>query len=180
MFESAALQRLLEGSARETVHHPSNPRVRIVVQARARDACEYCLMPTRSRFEIDHIIPVSHWSAYLDGRLVRQPLASDRGVHHLDNFAWSCSYCNAFKGNHVARRLGRSAFPLFHPHRDTWNEHFLLRDKYLFIDGMSGLGRATEKILAFNDTRHNGPVAARHQAKLDGTDPPHWAHGWGS
>src|SRR3954466_11635857 len=102
MFDSPAFQRMLERLARQTPHDPSDPDVRMVVQTRARDACEYCLMPTRSRFEIDHIVPVSRWRAYLAGRLLWQPIESDREMHHLDNFAWSCSYCNGFKGERVS------------------------------------------------------------------------------
>ena len=57
MFESPAFQRMLERLAARPVHEPSNADVRTVMQMRARDACEYCLMPTWSRFEVDHIIP---------------------------------------------------------------------------------------------------------------------------
>jgi hypothetical protein len=80
MFESPAFQRVLERLARETLHDPFDAEVRMVVQMRARDACEYCLMPTRTRFEVDHVIPVSQWCAYLDGGLLFQPRESDRAV----------------------------------------------------------------------------------------------------
>src|SRR4051794_16765574 len=56
----AALNRLLRHDARD-------PIVRDVVRQRAADACEYCLMPTTGKFEIEHIIPKQRWNDYLAG-----------------------------------------------------------------------------------------------------------------
>jgi hypothetical protein len=179
MFESPAFQRVLERLAARAVHDPSDTEVRMVVQARARDACEYCLMPTRSRFEIDHIIPVSRWQAYLDGRLAVQPREGAREGDHLDNFAWSCSYCNESKGNRVSGRVDQRMYRLFHPRHDHWGDHFLLTNGCLRIEGLTEIGKATERALAFNNSRGNGPIVARHKAILDGIYPPAWARGWG-
>lgn len=179
MFESPAFQRLLERLANEAPHDPSDAEVRLVVRTRARDVCEYCLMPTLARFEVDHIVPVSRWREYFDGTLITQPGESDPELDHLSNFAWSCSYCNGFKGELVSGRVGRRDFRLFNPRRDLWNDHFVLTDGYLFISGLTEIGRATERVLAFNDTRRNGPLAVRHKAIVDGIYPPVWARGWG-
>jgi hypothetical protein len=54
----AALNRLPRHDARD-------PIVRDVVRQRAADACEYCLMPTTGKFEIEHIIPKQRWNDYL-------------------------------------------------------------------------------------------------------------------
>src|SRR4026208_1778559 len=126
MFESPAVRHILERLANETLHDPFDVEVRLIVQMRARDACEYCLMPTRTRFDIDHIVPLSWWTEYLRGALLVQPVGGDREPNHLENFAWSCSHCNGFKGNRVSGRVGRHSLPLFHPRRDRWDEHFLL------------------------------------------------------
>jgi hypothetical protein len=179
MFESPAFQRVLARLANAALHDPSDAEVRMVVQTRAHDACEYCLMPTRTRYEVEHVIPVSRWHQFLDGNLLVLPDESSREAHHLDNFAWSCSYCNGFKGDQVVGRVGARSYPLFHPRRDRWEEHFLLRDHHLFIEGKSEIGKATERALAFNDRRQNGPLAARHKAIIDGVYPPEWARSWG-
>jgi len=179
MFESPAFQIVLERLAREVVHDPTDDEVRMVVQARARDACEYCLMPTRGRYEVDHIVPVSQWSAYLAGNLMIRPVERDRSVDHLDNFSWSCSYCNSFKGDRVSGRVGQRVYRLFHPRRDRWEDHFMLRDGLFLVRGVTGIGKATERALAFNDSRGNGPIVARHKAILEGVYPPEWARGRG-
>lgn len=179
MLESLGLQQILARLALLTSHSPSNPDVRMVVQARARDACEYCLMPTRVAFEVDHIIPVGRWREYLDGQFLGREHAGSREPNHLDNFAWSCSYCNGSKGERVAGRSGRRLHPLFHPRRERWHEHFLLRDGHLFVVGVTNVSRATESVLDFNSTRPAGPLAARHKTIVDGVYPPAWARGWG-
>lgn len=173
------LQRVLDRLARLSIHDPYDPDLRMVVQARVRNACEYCLMPTGTRFHIDHILPTSRWRDYLDGKLLVQPVADERGPNHLDNFAWSCPFCNASKGQRVSSRIGRRSAPIFHPRRQRWEDHFILTDRHLLIVGLSDVGRATERTLAFNDPQRNGALAARHSAIVDGVYPPAWARGWG-
>lgn len=46
------------------------------------------------------------------------------------------------------------------------------------IVGVSGIGRATEAALAFNDARLGGPLGTRHDAILVGRYPPAWAIRW--
>ena len=75
-------------------------------------------------------------------------------------------------------RIGGRSFRLFHPRRDRWHDHFMLRDDCLVIKGMTDIGIATEGALSFNSLRHNGPLAVRHRAILDGIYPPAWARGW--
>lgn len=74
--------------------------VRLAVRLRAGDSCEYCFLPTVGRFQIDHIIPPVHWAEYSAGRIrLVAPVPVRRGPHHLDNYAWSCPFCNAAKGH---------------------------------------------------------------------------------
>lgn len=169
---------LRELSERER-HDPSDDIVRLAVQFRARGACEYCLMPGPGSFQVDHIIPVSRWDAYVTNRLHPvERLPGRRGPDHLDNLAWSCVYCNSAKREQVAHRAGRRAYRLFDPRRDAWTDHFVLAHAYLFIVGPVGIGRATQAALRFNDARLDGPLGPRHQAIVDGRYPPPWARRW--
>jgi hypothetical protein len=149
------------------------------VRLRARDACEYCLLPTTGQFQIDHIIPPALWDDYLAGRLQPlRPAPGRRGPDHLGNFAWCCPFCNTAKGQQVTQRVGRRGFRLFDPRRDRWPEHFVFVHHYLFIVGLPGIGQATERALGFNEPRPGGPLGTRHDAILVGRYPPPWARAW--
>lgn len=179
MYESPALRQVQARLAGLPSHDPTHPDVRLVVQARAQDTCEYCLMPARTQYHVDHIIPVARWQSYLNGLLSLHPLVSDQIADHVDNFAWTCLYCNTAKGDRIQGRVGNRVARLFHPRRDVWEEHFMFTDGFLLISGLSELGRATELALGFNNARRNGPLAARHKGIVDGIYPPVWARGWG-
>lgn len=179
MFDSPAFRQMLDELAQEPSHSPLDDTVRQCVQVRARDACEYCLMPSLSQFHVDHIVPRSRWRQYLNGTLLIEPRASDLEVDHIANFAWSCSYCNTFKGDRVAARVGRSSHRLFHPRRDRWVDHFVLTEQFVLIAGLTEIGTATVSALRFNDGSSNGPMVSRHKAFVAGVYPPAWARGWG-
>lgn len=179
MFESPAIRQVLDRLARQPIHDVANPDVRLVVQARARDACEYCLMSARTQYHIDHIIPIVRWQSYLEGMLHQQPLSSDGVADHIDNFSWSCSHCNTSKGDRALGRDGNHVYRLFHPRRDMLNEHFIFAEGYFLISGVTEVGRATERVLGLNRPQRNGPLVARHKAIMDGIYPPAWACGWG-
>jgi hypothetical protein len=172
----AALLRELDGRDH---HRPHDPLVRLTVRLRARDACEYCLMPTSGPFHIDHVISPLLWEDYLAGRLrpVR-PQVDRRGPDHLDNYAWSCPFCNLAKAQQVAHRAGRRRYRLYDPRRDRWPEHFVFVHNYLFIVGLPGIGQATEHALRFNDPGPARSLGTRHDAILLGQYPPHWATDW--
>src|SRR6516162_3337898 len=58
------------------------------VRLRARDCCEYCLIPesmTLAAHEIDHVIAEKHG-----------------GPTDADNLALACALCNGFKGSDLA------------------------------------------------------------------------------
>jgi 5-methylcytosine-specific restriction endonuclease McrA len=166
---------LRELSERER-HSPRDERVRLAARLRARDACEYCLLPTVGQFQVDHIIPVVRWDLYTGNRLrAVERIPGRRGPNHLDNFAWSCSSCNSAKGQQVAHRAGRRTSRLFDPRRDRWSDHFSFMHGYLFFVGASAIGRATAEALRFNDSRLDGPLGPRHEAFIQGHYPPAWA-----
>jgi len=171
-----AMLRELEGRER---HSPRDDIVRLAVRLRARDACEYCLLPTTSQFHVEYVIPPARWDAYAHGQLPAvPPLPGRQGPEHVDNFAWCCPFCNLAKGQRVEQIVGQASHRLFDPRRDRWSEHLRLAPGNLFIVGVTGIGRATELALSLNDPRPTGPLGARQEMVLAGRYPPRWARGW--
>jgi hypothetical protein len=157
-------------------HGARDPLVRIAVRLRAGDTCEYCLLRTVGRFEIDHIIPPMRWAEYTAGQVrIAEPRKGRRGPHHLDNYAWSCPFCNAAKSLQLSCRVGRRSYRLFDPRHDSWVEHFGFVHRYLFVVGLTMIGNATINALQMNDARLDGPLGPRHEAILHGRYPPAWA-----
>ncbi len=148
------------------------------MQLRARDACEYCLLPTSGTFNVEHIIPPGKWPDYVAGRLPGvYPRPGRGGPDHIENYAWSCPHCNNQKRDTVIRGTGRHATRLFDPRHDHWPEHFVFLDSshYLHVVGASPEGRATEVALGFNRGGVGGPLAQRHVAIVERRYPPRWA-----
>lgn len=163
----------LAGRAR---HDPHHREVRLAVRFRARDACEYCLLPTSGQFEVDHIIPLPRWTDYAAGRIRDvQPRPERSRLNHLMNVAWTCRFCNLAKGPHIQHRLGRRSYRLFDPRFDRWEDHFRFLHQYLFIIGITSVGMVTEAALGFNRPTIEGPVGTRHELIVSGQYPPQWA-----
>lgn len=136
-------------------------------------------MPTVGQFEVDHIIPARLWTAISGTRGLRPLQALPRsGPYHLDNFAWSCSFCNIAKGHQITGQSGRRRFRLFDPRRDRWPDHFYFLHGHLLIVGLPGIGQATERALQMNDSQPEGPIGTRHEAIVAGRYPPAWARAW--
>lgn len=111
--------------------------LRQLVRNRAALRCEYCHLPeaiTEAPFQIDHIIAIKR-----------------RGETHSENLAWSCFYCNSFKGPNLSGwdGLDKSVTRLFHPRTDEWGQHFAWRGARLV--GLTSIGRVTIEVLAIND-----------------------------
>jgi len=126
-------------------------QLRGAVRQRAQVRCEYChLLEIHSSlpFEVEHIIAEKHG-----------------GPTAFDNLAWSCRYCNAYKGSNIVGidpETGEIS-PLFHPRRDRWGEHFRWRGPILL--GLSPQGRATIAVLRIN---HPELVAVRQSLLGEG------------
>jgi hypothetical protein len=133
-------------------------------------------MPTSGGFQVDHIIPPALWAAYIAGDLRASAIGRiATGPHHVANFAWCCSFCNRAKAQKVEQRVGQRVSRLLNPRRDRWSTHFVFVHNYLFIAGLTAVGRATVLALGFNDARLDGPLGPRHDAILSGNYPPPWA-----
>ncbi len=86
-FQPPHLDERVAALLRRAAHGPRNPNVRDVVRLRAGDACEYCLLPTIGRFNVEHIIPPLLWEDYRAGRLSGVPARPKRrGPNHVDNY----------------------------------------------------------------------------------------------
>ncbi len=173
-------------------HDADDAIVRNAVQLRARDVCEYCLMPTYGQYHVDHIIPKARWTAYTAKALpiAPHPLRTVSVLDHVDNYAWACAFCNGRKSNQVDRlidpkrpRQGRAR--LFDPRYDAWPEHFHFRDDLSLIYGRDGIGWATIHALGFNEAPSgpasslNSPLSTRIFAMRHGLYPPPWARLYG-
>jgi HNH endonuclease len=112
---------------------------RAFVRLRADDCCEYCRLGQKHSELIHHIEHI----------VARQHGGSD----DASNLALACHRCNLRKGPNLSGidPLTGEVVPLFHPRRDHWAEHFVLRGQR--IEGMTAVGRATAHVLAMNDAR---------------------------
>ena len=129
--------------------------IRERVARRANHFCEYCLMPQELSsipFEIDHIIARKHGGETVEA-----------------NLAFSCFYCNSYKGPNIAGIDPDSGeiSELFHPRKDLWRNHFRWDGPRLV--GRTATARATIAVLEIN---HPDFVAARQAFIQEGCFPP--------
>ena len=108
------------------------------VRARAQGLCEYCRCSDRfttAAFHCEHIHP-----------------REAGGETTLDNLAWSCPWCNAFKytRTHAPDPQTGHLMPLFHPRRQRWSRHFVWSEDFMLITGRTATGRATIAALHMN------------------------------
>ena len=138
--------------------------------------CEYCLMPTTGKFEIEHIIPKQRWHDFVSGHypgLRRAERLALAAPDHIANFAWACFFCNNAKGG---RPRPRTALRLFDPRFDHWPDHFAYSPTkgYGVILGLTSIGAETVRVLQFHAGGAVGALAERYTAILGGSYPPAW------
>ena len=112
--------------------------IRRRVRERFADCCAYCRTAERltvAIFELDHITPISAG-----------------GTTVFENICFACPTCNRFK---ASQTIGvdpetREQANLFHPHRDSWSEHFSWSNDATEIIGLTSTGRATIDVLKMN------------------------------
>jgi len=110
--------------------------LRALVRERAEGRCEYCQVPgnvTLVEHEIDHIIAVKHG-----------------GLATPENLALCCTVCNKHKGTDIASLdpATGSIVSLFHPRKQRWADHFLMREAE--IVPQTPEGRVTVRLLQLN------------------------------
>lgn len=106
------------------------------VVARAGRRCEYCLIHENDTFlgcHVDHVISEKHGGQTVSG-----------------NLALACVFCNRYKGSDIATLDEEQKLtPLFNPRMQIWFEHFHFDG--VRIEGNTRAGRATAKLLRFNE-----------------------------
>ena len=118
--------------------------LRQLVRERASGVCEYCRFPEEhafNPFQVDHVIAEKHGGPTTD-----------------ENLAWSCFYCNTYKGPNVAgwNPDDDQIVRLFHPRKDVWDDHFQWNGPMLV--GKTPIGKVTISVLRIN---HPDAVVAR-------------------
>ena len=111
-------------------------RLTKIVRQRAAGRREYCRLPqsaTSLPFEIDNIISRKHGGSTVASSL-----------------AFSCWYCNSFKGSNIAGidRSTKKLARLFNPRRHKWAYHFRWDGPVLI--GCTAIGRTTIRVLHVN------------------------------
>ena len=106
------------------------------VRERAKQRCEYCLLPESQAFfphEPDHLIALKHGG---------QSMAA--------NLALACSDCNRFKGSDIASidAVTGKLVRLFNPRAQRWSAHFRLIGGQIIP--LTPTGRVTERLLRLN------------------------------
>lgn len=115
--------------------------LRALVRKRAGHRCEYCRLPQHAEeatFHVEHVFAQQHSPTFADAP---------------DNLALACHRCNLHKGTNLSSidPVTGQVVPLFHPRRDNWQEHFVLKDAAII--GRTPTGRATARLLKFNTYR---------------------------
>jgi hypothetical protein len=125
---------------------PVPPSVRRLVIERAAHRCEYCQIYAWP-LTVDHIMPVSRWTATHSGSVIPQTDPDD-----LDNLAAACGPCNRAKSatTTVYDPVTGATVQLFNPRQDGWAEHFLWKEEYQLMVGRTPIGRVTVAQLSLN------------------------------
>ena len=126
------------------------------IQERAKFRCEYCqiLEDYVQQFVNEHIIPLSKG-----------------GDSSLDNMANACGRCNNHKYNKTegVDLVTKKNFPIFHPRKDKWLDHFAWSEDYKLIVGLTPIGRVTIEHLQLNRAKLQN---LRELLILGGKHPP--------
>lgn len=128
--------------------------LKLAVRQRAGERCEYCHLPAvffEAPAQTDHIIPQKHGGETIS-----------------ENLAFSCFFCNSYKGPNLSGidPESREITRLFHPRRDAWSEHFAWNGAVLV--GRTGVGRTTIAVLNINHPFHR---ALRQSLMEEGSFP---------
>ncbi len=130
--------------------------LRQLIVERARFRCEYCQAQqiVVVTLVVDHILPQA-----LGGETLPE------------NLCLSCIGCNGYKHVHITGIDSENGeeFPLFHPRKQTWTDHFQWDDSKIQLIGLTPVGRATIDRLKIN--REDMLVSRQHWVEA-GWHPP--------
>jgi hypothetical protein len=116
--------------------HEGDSALRADVRSKAKQRCEYCLVPegiTLVPHEIDHIVAIKHG-----------------GGSSADNLALCCTLSNKHKGTDLSSIDPETGGleRLFNPRCERWHEHFELRGAEILAQ--TSIGRVTVRLLQLN------------------------------
>ncbi|MEZ4658551.1 MAG: HNH endonuclease [Caldilineaceae bacterium] len=116
-----------------------SPALRDRIQAWTQNRCSYCLAHQQyvlGPLEIDHIIP--------------QALG---GTNEEGNLCLACRLCNSYKATQIDGLdiVSGRRFPLYHPRKQRWAEHFRWTEAGDIIVGVTPYGRVTVEALQLNN-----------------------------
>jgi hypothetical protein len=102
------------------------------------NCCAYCRTSeslTVAIFEFEHIVPLAAG-----------------GETSFENLCLSCPTCNRYKARRqiVPDPVTNEPVPLFHPHHQVWEDHFIWNEEATEIIGLTPVGRATIAALKMN------------------------------
>ena len=105
---------------------------------RANHYCEYCRCPeshSPSSFSVEHILP-----------RIRG------GSDELENLAFACQGCNNRKYSHTTAidPASGQTVDLYNPRTQLWADHFVWREGFTELIGLTAVGRATISRLGLN------------------------------
>lgn len=108
------------------------------VKERAKGCCEYCHSSSQfapDAFSVEHIIP-----------------RAKGGKTRLDNLALACQGCNNHKyiKTEALDLVSGERVRLFNPRKQRWGDHFAWSDDFLYVEGLTAVGRATIAALHMN------------------------------
>jgi HNH endonuclease len=111
--------------------------LRRLVGVRAEGLCEYCRIHEDDTFygcEVDHIVSEKHG-----------------GLTVAENLAYSCLYCNRFKGSDLGSLTAATGLLIrfFNPRADAWSDHFALDG--VIIRPTTAIGEVTKLVFKFNE-----------------------------
>ena len=109
------------------------------IRQQARNRYGYCLSLQQyvlGTLEIEHIIP-----------------KSAGGSSREDNLWMACRPCNSHKADrtHGIDPLSEETVALYHPRKQTWNDHLAWSNDGTHIVGTTPCGRVTVEILQLNN-----------------------------
>ncbi|MBI4491552.1 MAG: HNH endonuclease [Chloroflexi bacterium] len=148
---------------------PLDDNAKEAIKRNAGYRCEYCRMRGWP-LTIDHITPRSTWTRALRQGQRPPPFEPDEACNTA-SACWDCNVIGKSERTSGEDPETGAKVPLFHPRRDTWEEHFEWVEDYNAIRGRSAIGRATVVALGMNLPHYVAQRRLLRAAALLGWEP---------